>query len=325
MENTEEKKRATAMEIVAHYLPYDFPPEWIDYVKALNLPQRIHGAIADTKPMKKDRVMDGGKQKFHYHGHAMITANVKAALEKWRVTISTSVIEEVHEPITIGQYNTPGYFTTAKVRVRFVNIDDPEDYMESDHYGYGQDTSDKGIGKAVTYAVKYAMMKTLMISDGEEPDNESIDWDAYDEEQGAKTKQKPRQSRQEKAQEALQKAEAEEEKPASRMSRGELFAAIVTQLKPLGGDSEALKLYLKNHDRATRLDELPVQRMVALYSEAVAKRNAYDTVQRVITEKVVDRESAEARLAAIFEGRSVFAISVDELYNAAHELEGAAA
>lgn len=328
-EATQEKKRPDAAAIVAHYLPYDYPPEWMEYVKAMNLPQRIHGAIADIKPMKKDRMMDGGQQKFAYHGHAAITAQCKAVFEKWRIAISSTVLEESHEPITIGKYATPGYFTTAKVRVTFINIDDPEDQCSSDHVGYGQDTSDKGIGKAVTYATKYGMMKCLMISDGEEPDNESVDWDAYDEDQGRKQKAAPRQSRQEKAQEELRRAEesagmAGDQKPASKMRHGEIFAAIITQLQPMGADKDSLGLYLKNHDRAKALNDVPIERMHALYAEATAKRNAYDTVQRVI-DKSGDREGAEARLAALFENRSVFAVSTDELYKAAEEIQGAAA
>lgn len=316
--------------IIRHFLPYSYPIEWMEHVQTLNVYQRLHGAMADTGPLKKDRTMDGGKQKFAYHGHAVITAQSKAVFEKWRIAVSNTVLEEHHESILIGQYNTPGYFTTARVRVRLFNIDDPTDFIEAEHVGYGQDTSDKGIGKAVTYASKYALMKILMISDGEEPDIESMDWDALDQEIGRKTrparqaaakKENTRSAAREAAQAAMENGPG---KPASQMANNELFAAIISELRPMGVDKESLGLYLKNHDGAATLAQVPHERMVALYTESRAKRNAYDTCKRAM-EKSADPEGAEARLAGVVAGRSAFAITAEELYKAAEQIQGAAA
>lgn len=325
---TEPKRDKAA--IIRHFLPKDYPPEWMEYVSGLNVYQRIHGAMGDIGPMKKDRMMDGGQQKFAYHGHAMITAQSKAVFEKWRIALSNTVLDESHEPIEIGKFKTPGYFTTARVRIRLFNIDDPTQFIEAEHIGYGQDTSDKGIGKAVTYASKYAIMKILMISDGEEPDVESMDWDAFDEEMGRKTKKDRKQAAkrgttQQAAQEAAQAAlQGKTDKPAAQMSNGELFAAIITELRCFGVDRDALGLYLKNHDGATHLNSVPHERMLALYSECRAKRTAYETCKRVAA-TAKDREGAEARLASVFDGRSAFAVTAEELYSAAKLIEGAAA
>lgn len=53
---------------------------------------------------------------------------------------------------------------------RFVNVEKPDEYVEVDTYGDGLDSADKSVGKAMTYADKYALMKAYKISTGDDPD-----------------------------------------------------------------------------------------------------------------------------------------------------------
>lgn len=62
------------------------------------------------------------------------------------------------------------FFSRIKTTYRFVNIDDPEDYIETVTFSEGIDAQDKGSGKAMTYADKYALMKAYKISTGDDPD-----------------------------------------------------------------------------------------------------------------------------------------------------------
>lgn len=62
------------------------------------------------------------------------------------------------------------FFSRIKTVYRFVNIDDPEDYIETVTFAEGIDAQDKGSGKAMTYADKYALMKAYKISTGDDPD-----------------------------------------------------------------------------------------------------------------------------------------------------------
>lgn len=62
------------------------------------------------------------------------------------------------------------FFSRIKTVYRFVNVDDPEDYIETVTFAEGIDSQDKGSGKAMTYADKYALMKAYKISTGEDPD-----------------------------------------------------------------------------------------------------------------------------------------------------------
>lgn len=70
-----------------------------------------------------------------------------------------------------GEKNT--LFMRIETTYRFVNIDNPSEYIETTVYGDGLDTGDKAPGKASTYADKYALMKAYKISTGDDPDKEA--------------------------------------------------------------------------------------------------------------------------------------------------------
>lgn len=66
------------------------------------------------------------------------------------------------------------------VTYRFVNVDDPSQFIEVDSFGTGIDTGDKGPGKAMTYADKYALMKAYKLAAGNASDPDTFgspdDW-----------------------------------------------------------------------------------------------------------------------------------------------------
>lgn len=151
------------------YSPYAYPPEWYAEVAKLNIYQRLHGAMSDAKPVAKT-AKDGIK--FKFHGHEAVSAMVKALAEKWRIVVESSVVEHRFEVMEI--YGKPRMMCILTVRVRWINIDKPEEYSEVQAVGYGVDESDKGPGKALSYALKMAQLKALLIHDGEKLDNEEF-------------------------------------------------------------------------------------------------------------------------------------------------------
>lgn len=62
------------------------------------------------------------------------------------------------------------FMTRIETVYRFVNVEKPEEYIETTTFSEGIDTQDKGSGKAMTYADKYALMKAYKISTGDDPD-----------------------------------------------------------------------------------------------------------------------------------------------------------
>jgi hypothetical protein len=63
-----------------------------------------------------------------------------------------------------------GNRTEAVFKVRFENIDDRTDFIDVDTMGYGVDPQDKGPGKAISYGVKYALLKVLGLETGDDPE-----------------------------------------------------------------------------------------------------------------------------------------------------------
>ena len=105
---------------------------------------------------------------------------VKPIERKYRV-YSYPVKREIIDKDTLvkeSEYNgnvtrTNTLFMRIDTTYRFVNIDKPDEYMETTVYGDGLDTGDKAPGKAMTYADKYALMKAYKLSTGDDPDKES--------------------------------------------------------------------------------------------------------------------------------------------------------
>ncbi|MGI9571558.1 MAG: hypothetical protein ACR2PH_17875, partial [Desulfobulbia bacterium] len=57
--------------------------------------------------------------------------------------------------------------TRLEINFRWINIDNPDDFFEQVWFGYGIDTSDKGPGKAISYAQRMVTLKTLHLETGE--------------------------------------------------------------------------------------------------------------------------------------------------------------
>lgn len=71
------------------------------------------------------------------------------------------------------------FMTRIKTVYRFVNVDDPTDFMDTITFAEGIDSQDKGSGKAMTYADKYALMKAYKISTGDDPDQNASEEKRY--------------------------------------------------------------------------------------------------------------------------------------------------
>lgn len=71
------------------------------------------------------------------------------------------------------------FFSRIKTVYRFVNIEEPREYIDMVTFSEGIDPQDKGSGKAMTYADKYALMKAYKISTGDDPDQNASEEKHY--------------------------------------------------------------------------------------------------------------------------------------------------
>lgn len=125
-----------------------------------NIYQRINAVMQEVDYIQKSEKKVAGQYRFV--SHDQVTAALHIPMTKHGIVVKSDMVEMKQD----------GNRTEVKLKVTFVNIDDPSDYFDVFYYGYGIDTSDKGIGKAVSYAFKYALLKTCLLETGDDPDQD---------------------------------------------------------------------------------------------------------------------------------------------------------
>lgn len=112
---------------------------------------------------------------------------VKPIEKKYRVYSYPAKREVIDRDALVkeSEYNgnitkTNTLFMRIETTYRFVNIDNPSEFIETTVYGDGLDTGDKAPGKAMTYADKYALMKAYKLSTGDDPDKEASPENGYE-------------------------------------------------------------------------------------------------------------------------------------------------
>lgn len=131
--------------------------EYAEFV-VKNIHQRLAAAMGKVSYIQKDELKSG--MKYRVVTHDKVTALVRPAL------LDAGVVYYPHEI----KHEQVGNRTEVSMVVRFANIDDPKDFIDVPSLGYGIDSQDKGPGKAISYCVKYALLKALGLETGDDPD-----------------------------------------------------------------------------------------------------------------------------------------------------------
>lgn len=134
--------------------------------RVLNIYQRLNLVMQEVKAIQKEDKKVNNQYTFVSHDA------VARALHDPMVNAGIMMIP------TIADLNQDGNRTAAKVNVDFVNIDDSSDRVSVTYWGYGVDPSDKGIGKAVSYAVKYALLKVFCLETGDDVEKHNLEYKA---------------------------------------------------------------------------------------------------------------------------------------------------
>ena len=122
-------------------------------LQRLNWAQRQVDYVQKTKP---------AGLRYSIVSHDAVTAAVRPIL------VEAGVLYYPHSMVL----KQDGDRTELVFMVRFVSIDMPSDHIDVATVGYGLDNSDKGPGKAISYGVKYALLKALGLETGDDPDLE---------------------------------------------------------------------------------------------------------------------------------------------------------
>ena len=144
-----------------------------------NVFQKIAEVMKDISYIQKDDNVETGKGKsYRAVTEEKVTSAVRASLVKHGLVIlpieqvTNTEQEQVQDKYGNVRVN---HFVEVATKYRIQNIEDETDYIEVVSSGSGVDTQDKGVGKAMTYAYKYMLLRTFAIPTGEDPDRVSSD------------------------------------------------------------------------------------------------------------------------------------------------------
>ena len=143
----------------------------------MNLYQKLIEVRKSTPYLQKE---SQGTQ-YKYVGSSQVLAALKAKMDELqlllipRVTghkVLESVVEQHEKDTNNVTKRTTTYFTELDMTMTWVNAEEPEETIECPWYGQGVDIAgEKGVGKALTYAEKYFMLKFFNVpTDKDDPD-----------------------------------------------------------------------------------------------------------------------------------------------------------
>ncbi len=156
-----------------------------------NIYERLFAVMGDVSFVRNDGKADPKIGGFHYASHDAVAKAVRPALIKHRIFS--------HALKDSFQWTQDGNRTTVCFTVRFVNVDNPEDFIDVPAFGQGVDGSDKGPGKAMSYAWKYVWFKLLALETGDDADAGAEEYQPGDRTSGRQTSTSRDRSRQEPA------------------------------------------------------------------------------------------------------------------------------
>ena len=151
----------------------------------MNIYEKLLTITAELTKVAKNLQVGEGKYAYKAVGEADILASVRPLEEKYKVysyPYKRTVLETGELETKTG---TKNLFLRIETIYRFVNVENPSEFVDITSYGDGVDSQDKSVGKAMTYSDKYALMKAYKIMTGEDPDQH------YSEELKGKTTTKP--------------------------------------------------------------------------------------------------------------------------------------
>lgn len=150
--------------------------------KSMNIFQKMSAITEKINKVAKNLNVGVGKSQYKAVGEADVLSAVKPIEIEFGVysyPVCRNIVETNVLTTSTTSKNFNGedqvveknqLFLRLETIYRFVNTDNPSEYVEVTTYGDGVDSQDKAPGKAMTYADKYALLKAYKIETGDDPD-----------------------------------------------------------------------------------------------------------------------------------------------------------
>ena len=144
--------------------------------KTMNIYQKMSKATDKIQKVAKNlKVGEGTKQSYKAVGEADVLEAVKPIeieLGIYSYPFDRKIVTESRDTFKNSYGEKENYIIRLETTYRFVNVDNPTEFIDIKTYGDGVDSQDKAPGKAMTYADKYALLKAYKIETGDDPDKD---------------------------------------------------------------------------------------------------------------------------------------------------------
>ena len=108
---------------------------------------------------------------FKYVSSSQTLGSLRKTMNEYGLMLIPSV-KDVRVTNKTTQKGNEEIFTEIFIDFTWVNADNPQETLTCPFYGQGVDSGERGVGKALTYAEKYFLLKTFNIpTDKDDPDS----------------------------------------------------------------------------------------------------------------------------------------------------------
>lgn len=135
----------------------------------MNIYEKISEVMKRVEYLTKDDKVEFGTTKYKAISEEKVTTIIRKELVDLGIVI-LPVMQESQITELIRTEKSVNQRADVHTKYRIQNIEDVNDFIEVESNGSGVDTQDKAIGKAMTYAYKYMLLRTFAIPTGEDPD-----------------------------------------------------------------------------------------------------------------------------------------------------------
>lgn len=144
--------------------------------KQLNVYQRCNEVRKALGYIRKEKDVSTGQGSYRAITHDQVTGLIRQHLIDHGIIITTSLIEGEFDKKEEGAKQR---LYRATFSVTFINCDNPDDKFSVVVPAHALDNGDKAVGKAMSYATKYGIVKTFTIESGDDDESryQSEDFD----------------------------------------------------------------------------------------------------------------------------------------------------
>lgn len=134
----------------------------------MNLLQRINEVRKAIDYIQKDKSVSTGGGSYRAVTHDTVTALVRPAMVEHGIVCWPNLVDSLSVPKDEGSKQ---FRYEATYDFQFCNIEDRADFLTIRIQAHAMDNADKAPGKALSYAMKYALLKLFNIETGDDEES----------------------------------------------------------------------------------------------------------------------------------------------------------